>query len=86
MDHHRPRTHRHRPAPPDRLDPDGRHRRQPVLQGRGTPQLGEPVARSDEDVPGRLAATEYMLQQIAKKLEGIDVLAERVHSPAWLER
>jgi transcriptional regulator with XRE-family HTH domain len=49
-----------------------------VLQGRGAPQLGEPVARSEEDVPGRLAAIEYMLQQIAKKLEGIDALAERI--------
>ena len=49
-----------------------------VMQGRSTPQLGEPVARSDEDVPGRLATIEYMLQQIAKKLEGIDALAERV--------
>jgi hypothetical protein len=48
------------------------------MQGRSTPQLGEPVARSDEDVPGRLATIEYMLQQIAKKLEGIDALAERV--------
>lgn len=49
-----------------------------VMQGRRAPQLGEPVARSDEDVPGRLATIEYMLQQIAKKLEGIDALAERV--------
>jgi transcriptional regulator with XRE-family HTH domain len=49
-----------------------------VLQGRGTPQLGEPVARSEEDIPGRLAAIEHVLQQIAKKLEGIDALAERV--------
>src|SRR4051812_34268380 len=40
-----------------------------VLQGRHIPQLGEPVARSDDDIPGRLAAIEYMLQQIAKKLE-----------------
>lgn len=49
-----------------------------VLQGRSTPRLGEPVARSDDDVPGRLAAIEYMLQQIAMKLESIDALAERV--------
>ena len=49
-----------------------------VLQGRRTPQVGEPVARSDDDLPGRLAAIEYMLQQIAKKLESIDTLGERV--------
>lgn len=49
-----------------------------VLQGRRIPQLGEPVARSEDDLPGRLAAIEYMLQQIAKKLESIDTLGERV--------
>ena len=49
-----------------------------VLQGRRTPQLGEPVTRSEDDLPGRLAAIEYMLQQIAKKLESIEALSERV--------
>ena len=36
------------------------------------------MARSDDDIPGRLAAIEYMLQQIAKKLESVDALAYRV--------
>src|SRR4051812_47970807 len=49
-----------------------------VLQGRHIPQLGEPVARSDDDISGRLAAIEYMLQQIAKRLESVDALADRV--------
>jgi transcriptional regulator with XRE-family HTH domain len=49
-----------------------------VLQGRSAPKLGEPVARSDDDLPGRLAAIEYVLQQIVKKLEDIDTLSERI--------
>jgi transcriptional regulator with XRE-family HTH domain len=48
-----------------------------VLRGHRLPELGEPVARS-EDIPGRLDAIEYLLQQIAKKLEDLDSLSERV--------
>ena len=49
-----------------------------VLRGRRLPELGEPVARSEDDIPGRLDAIEYLLQQIAKKLEDLDSLSGRV--------
>ena len=49
-----------------------------VLRGNRVPELGEPVARSDEDIPGRLDAIEYLLQRIAKKLEDLDSLSDRV--------
>ena len=41
-------------------------------------QVGEPVTRADDDIPGRLDAIEYLLQQIAKKLETLDSLSDRV--------
>ena len=50
-----------------------------VLRGNRVPELCEPVARSDEDIPGRLDAIEYLLQQIAKKLQDLDSLSERVN-------
>jgi len=49
-----------------------------VLRGRRAPELGEPVTRADDDIPGRLDAIEYLLQQIAKKLETLDSLSDRV--------
>ncbi len=49
-----------------------------VLQGRRVPEIGEPVVRSDDDVPGRLDTIEYTLQQIVKKLETLDSISERV--------
>ena len=49
-----------------------------ILRGRRAPELGEPVARSEDDIPARLDAIEYLLQQIAKKLETLDSLSDRV--------
>ena len=49
-----------------------------VRDGRRVPDLGEPVARSEDDIRGRLDAIEYMLQRIAQKLEAVDSIAERV--------
>ena len=36
------------------------------------------MTRADDDIPGRLDAIEYLLQQIAKKLETLDSLSDRV--------
>ena len=49
-----------------------------VLKGQRAPELGEPVSRSDDDVPGRLAAIEYRLAQIEAQLGTIDHLSDRV--------
>lgn len=49
-----------------------------VLKGQRVPDVGEPVSRSDDDVPGRLAAIEYRLAQIATKLSVIDELSDRL--------
>lgn len=49
-----------------------------VLKGQRAPDIGEPVSRSDDDVPGRLAAIEYRLAQIATKLSAIDELSDRL--------
>ena len=49
-----------------------------VLKGQRAPELGEPVSRSDDDVPGRLAAIEYRLAQIEAQLGTIDRLSDRV--------
>jgi transcriptional regulator with XRE-family HTH domain len=49
-----------------------------VLKGQRIPDIGEPVSRSDEDVPGRLAAIEYRLAQIVTKLGAIDELSDRL--------
>jgi hypothetical protein len=49
-----------------------------VLRGQRVPDVGEPVSRSDDDIPGRLAAIEYRLAQIATKLSAIDELNDRL--------
>ncbi len=49
-----------------------------VLKGQRAPDIGEPASRSDDDVPGRLAAIEYRLAQIATKLGIIDELSGRL--------
>ena len=49
-----------------------------VLKGQRAPGIGEPVSRSDDDVPGRLAAIEYRLAQIETQLGAIDRLSDRV--------
>lgn len=49
-----------------------------VLKGQRVPDIGEPVSRSDDDVPGRLAAIEYRLAQIEARLGAIDELSDRL--------
>jgi transcriptional regulator with XRE-family HTH domain len=49
-----------------------------VLKGQRSPELGEPVSRSDDDVPGRLAAIEYRLARIETQLGAIDQLSDRL--------
>src|SRR5947209_15306551 len=49
-----------------------------VLKGQRVPDIGEPVSRSDEDIPGRLSAIEYRLAQIEARLGVIDELSDRL--------
>ena len=49
-----------------------------VLKGQRAPDIGEPVSRSDDDVPGRLAAIEYRLAQIEAQLGAIGELSNRL--------
>jgi len=49
-----------------------------VLKGQRVPDVGEPVSRSDDDIPGRLAAIEYRLVQIETRLGAIDELSDRL--------
>jgi transcriptional regulator with XRE-family HTH domain len=49
-----------------------------VLKGQRVPDIGEPVSRSDDDVPGRLAAIEYRLTQIETRLGAIDQVSGRL--------
>ena len=49
-----------------------------VLRGQRVPAIGEPVSRSDDDVPGRLAAIDYRLAQIETRLSVIDGLSDRL--------
>lgn len=50
-----------------------------VLAGHtALPQVGEPVVRSDDDLPGRLAAIEHQLREINAKLARIDSIGEQV--------
>ncbi|MGH3815501.1 MAG: helix-turn-helix domain-containing protein [Pseudonocardiaceae bacterium] len=49
-----------------------------VLKGQRVPDIGEPVSRSDDDVPGRLAAIEYRLAQIETQLGALGELSDRL--------
>jgi hypothetical protein len=49
-----------------------------VLKGQRVPDIGEPVSRSDDDIPGRLSAIEYRLAQIEERLGFIDELSDRL--------
>lgn len=49
-----------------------------VLKGQRVPAIGEPVSRSDDDLPGRLSAIEYRLAQIETRLGTIDELSGRL--------
>jgi transcriptional regulator with XRE-family HTH domain len=56
-----------------------------VLKGQRAPDLGEPVSRSDDDVPGRLSAIEYRLAQIETQLGTIGELSDRLDEISNLE-
>jgi len=49
-----------------------------VLKGDRAPDIGEPMSRSDDDVPGRLAAIEYRLAQIETRLGALGELGDRL--------
>ncbi|HSZ28852.1 MAG TPA: helix-turn-helix domain-containing protein [Pseudonocardiaceae bacterium] len=49
-----------------------------VLKGQRVPEIGEPASRSDDDIPGRLAAIEYRLARIETRLGAIDELSDRL--------
>jgi hypothetical protein len=49
-----------------------------VLKSQRVPDIGEPVSRSDDDIPGRLSAIEYRLAQIEARLGVIDELSDRL--------
>ncbi|RZS32492.1 hypothetical protein EV193_112126 [Herbihabitans rhizosphaerae] len=49
-----------------------------VLAGRRPPRIGEPAPRTEDDVPGRLAAIEHHLREITEKLSQVDVANERL--------
>lgn len=49
-----------------------------VLAGRRPPRVGEPVPRSDEDLPGRLAVIEHQLHEISEKLAEMAAINERL--------
>jgi transcriptional regulator with XRE-family HTH domain len=49
-----------------------------VLKGQRVPEIDEPVSRSDDDIPGRLAAIEYRLARIETRLGVIDELSDRL--------
>lgn len=51
-----------------------------VLSGRRTPALGEPMAKSDDDIPGRLAAIEYRLDQLTQQLGTIGELTDQLEN------
>lgn len=49
-----------------------------VLGGRRPPEVGEPVYRSDDDVPGRLAVIEHQLREITDRLREMSAIKEKV--------
>jgi hypothetical protein len=50
-----------------------------VLAGRTPPRVGDPVPRSDDDVPGRLTVIEHYLQQLLNRADRTeDLLSEIV--------
>jgi transcriptional regulator with XRE-family HTH domain len=49
-----------------------------VLKGQRVPDIGEPVSRSDDDIPGRLSAIEYRLAQIEERPGVIGELSDRL--------
>lgn len=49
-----------------------------VLTGQRVPAVGEPVSRSETDIPGRLDAIEYRLSQITTQLRAVDELSDRL--------
>lgn len=51
-----------------------------VLTGRRIPAISEPLVRSDDDLPGRLAAIEYRLDQLTSRLNELGKLSDQLQS------
>jgi hypothetical protein len=49
-----------------------------VLHGHRPPRGGDPVARPDDDIPGRLAVIEHYLREITDRLGEIGAINERL--------
>lgn len=49
-----------------------------VLAGRRAPEVGEPVPRSDDDLPGRLSVIEHQLREITDRLRGMSAMNDRL--------
>ncbi len=49
-----------------------------VLKGYPIPRVGDPVVRSEKDVPGRLTSIEHELRQINDQLARIDTKSDRL--------
>jgi len=49
-----------------------------ILRNQRVPDLGEPVSRSDDDIPGRLAAIEYRLARMETQLGAMGELSDRL--------
>jgi hypothetical protein len=50
-----------------------------VLDGREPPQIENPVATSDHDVPAHLAAIEHSLREITGRLDGIEAIKNQLN-------
>ncbi|HEY3750255.1 MAG TPA: transcriptional regulator [Pseudonocardiaceae bacterium] len=53
-----------------------------VLNHRSPPRLGEPVPRSDKDVPGHLVLIEHYLRHLLDRMESMDARLGRIESHA----
>lgn len=49
-----------------------------VLAGGPIPKPGEPLVRSDDDVPGRLVLIEHQLREITERLNDVGDIRERL--------
>jgi transcriptional regulator with XRE-family HTH domain len=49
-----------------------------VLVGRVPPRVGEPVPRSDDDIPGHISVVEHYLRQLLDRVDTIDDRLDRI--------
>jgi transcriptional regulator with XRE-family HTH domain len=50
-----------------------------VLNGREPPQIEDPAAKSDHDVPAHLAAIDHSLREITTRLDGIEAIKNQLN-------